>query len=472
MRKSTHLNHSITIIILCSVLIYKINAQDTLWTRRFDLSHQEYAAAVTRDSTDNIVIVGTFQDTAAFISDVLLLKYNQSGNLLWYRLFDTGQIDWGFSVATDCNSNIYVGSYHSDMSMEKPGITKFSSTGETIWSQMYMTLANFLITGICLDSQNNIYACAVGMTGSVSLIAKFDTIGTLLWYRTYRWGNTQTFEDIILDGNGNIYVVGDIDYGPWELLFAKFNSNGDSIWTRRYSENNTMCHGMQLLTDKSDNIVIAGYIGLTNSDALILKYSNSGNLLWRKIINYQTIDRLNRISIDGIDNIFVSGFSGTMWNNCDYLLIKLTPSGETLWTIFHNAGYDDVSAGIVTDRQNNPSITGSSSNGTDYDVLTIKYSGSSGIEMSRNNLFQKEELIRLHSNIISNQQIRLIILKPDKYKILLYDLQGRIVKSVQDGFLNQGSFSFNLGRLSNGIYFLEIKTEKHKHIQKLIINKQ
>jgi hypothetical protein len=476
MRLKTHImkkinlkHYDINIIIFLLVVIILIsNAQDTIWTRRFNIDLDEEAWNVTKDIYDNVIVVGPLQDSVT--SDILLLKYNQNGDLLWSRIFDTGQIDWGFCVATDLVGNIIVGSYHDDLIIEKPGLSKFSPAGDTIWSRMYPQLTNYWITGVCIDGQNNIYACGMSTVNSSALIAKFDTIGNILWYRFYCWGNTQTFSDIILDRNSNIFIVGDLDYGPWVLLLAKFNNNGDSIWTRCYSDNNLMCDGLQLLVDTSGNIVIAGYIGIADSDVLILKYSSSGNLIWNRRINYRTIDRLNRIGIDNFDNIFVSGFSGT-WNNFDYLLIKLTPSGETLWTRFYNAGYDDASAGVVIDGQNNPIITGKSSNGVNYDILTIKYSGSSGIEESNNKIILKDIFIRLYTNIITNWQICLSVLKPTNYMITLYDIQGRRIKTIQDGFLKGDEYSFNLGFISNGIYFLEIKAKNYKHTQKIIITK-
>lgn len=464
------MNYGLIIFSLClDAMISKIDAQDILWTRRFNQGQNEEAGNSASDLYDNVIIVGTSHDT--LISKILLLKYNQNGDLLWHRIYGACQYNWGFCLATDSIGNIIVASYHNDLTIEKPGLTKFSANGETIWSRMYSILANFWITGICLDSQNNIYVCGMRTTNPISLIAKFDTIGNILWYRTYCWGYTQTFKDIILDRYRNIYVVGDLDYGPWVLLLAKFNSNGDTIWTRHYSENNQMCDGGQLLLDTSNNIIIAGYVGSGVSDALILKYSNSGNLIWNRRIDYHSFDWLSRVSIDNYNNIFVSGSSGQSLNNCDYLLIKLSPSGETLWTRFYNAGYDDNSAGVVVDRQNNPIVTGRSSNGADYDVLTIKYSGSSGSEESISKPIPKEISIKLCSNIITNQQISLAVLKPNNYKISVYDIQGRLINIVHDGFIKQGIYFFNLGPISNSIYFLEIKTEKHKQVQKLIINK-
>ena len=442
-----------------------MKAQDTLWTRRFDQMRDEEASDITRDSSDNIISVGFSRDTLD--SDILLLKYNQSGNLLWYRLFNTGQIDWGFCVTTDRNANIYVGSYHSNLSVEKPGITKFSQSGETIWLRMYPQLANFWMTGITLDSLNNIYCCGKGVTSPAAFLMKCDSIGNILWQRFYNWSDGQSFEDIAINNFGEIFVTGSI--GAFALLTAKFNNNGDSIWSRTYSATSD---SRGIILDHQGNVIVAGYVtNWITYDALIVKYSPTGNIIWDKILNYRPIDYLMKVGVDNDNNIFVSGASGITFDTLDYLLIKLSPFGETLWTASYNAGHNDCGTGVVIDRQNNPIITGKSSNGANYDVLTIKYSGSSGIEMPSSNIVQSEEFIRLFSNVIRNHRINLSILKPNSYQIALYDIQGKKIKVLQDGFLKQGEYSYNLSSVVAGIYFLKIKTKDYNETKKILLVK-
>ncbi len=450
-------------------------AQDTLWTRHFDLGRDAYANDIIKDIYGDIIIVGSLMDTTA-TDDILLLKYNHNGDLLWYRLFDNGRNEIGLCVTTDRTGNIIVGGNHyDDYTIEIPGITKFSPTGETIWTRIYPQLANFYIIGIALDTQNNIYGCGGHRFNPIAVIIKCDAGGNLLWQRFYTSVRRPLFYDLKVNVNGEIFISGDTD--PF-LLCAKFNNNGDSVWTRYFSApGGYHCTGgMRMTLDNQGNIVIAGYAtDWSNYDALIIKYSQTGNMVWYRILNYQLMDYLLDIGVDDYNNIFASGSSG-IWDSLDYLLVKLSPSGETLWTRFYNSGYDDISGSVVVDNQNNPIITGSSSNGSNYGVLTIKYCGTTGIEESVIHQSQRRLGIKVKvlSNPCKNRCVLVLNIFPKADALLdIFDTAGRIKKSIKLENIYKRYYRMNLevSDLPAGVYFIRLKQGKEQLTERLVIVK-
>jgi hypothetical protein len=450
------------------VILTNSYAQNILWMKRYDLSQNEYCWRTAKDSSENIISAGYQENIAGTSSDILVLKCNSSGDTLWYRRYDIGQIDWTTGVITDQIGNIIIASF--EVTTEIPGLIKLSPGGDTIWTKMYPAMNHILFTGITLDSQNNIIACGFSTT-NYSDIVKFDTLGNPIWTRTY-YNLDPSFSAIVLDTAENIFLSGVLFYNPScsPLFVAKLNNNGDSIWMQTYTTGRWITDGTKIKIDHAGNIVISGYDGdgYNSYDALIIKYSPTGSMLWNRFLNFHAVDVSAGVDIDTINNIFVAGYSG-MWNSSDYFLVKCSSSGETLWTRFYDGGYDDQSGGVVLDRQGNPIVSGSSSNGTNYDILIIKYSGSSGIEIPSSNIVQSEEFVRLSSNIIRNQQVQLSIIKPSGYQITLYDIQGRKVRVLQDGFLKQGEHFFNLSSITSGIYFLKIKTENYDATKKIVL---
>lgn len=475
----THLLKSISendimlyILIVSSVLMTTMKAQDMLWTRRFDLLQNEYGYCIAKDTSGNICIAGSYQAISGNVSDVLVVKYNSPGDLMWYRQFDTGYIDNGVDISTDKSGNIFVVSVYDDGTTERPGIIKFSPSGETLWSKTYPELANVNLLGIYVDTCSNIYACGIIVYSTNAIIVKCDTNGQILWSRLYNWGIWQGFYKILCDNANNIILSGFLydTSGNSNLLVTKLNNLGDSLWTRRYNPGCQYVGGTQITTDNYENICVAGYAGdgQTFEIGVVVKYTPDGALIWSRNIHYHTYTTPAGVACDTYCNIYVSCYCET-GNINNYCLIKLSPSGETLWTRSYDSGFDDLPGEVVVDRQNNPIITGSSSNGANYDILTIKYSGSSGIEISNNNVIQSEQFVRLFSNVIRNQQIRFSILKPNSYQITLYDIQGRKVKVLQDGFLKQGEHSFNISSLTSSIYFLKIKTKDCDITKKIVL---
>ncbi|MCX8015211.1 MAG: T9SS type A sorting domain-containing protein, partial [candidate division WOR-3 bacterium] len=393
----------------------------------------------------------------------------------WYRLFNTGQQDWGLCVASDLDGNIIVGTYHDDGTTEKPGLIKISSNGDTIWSRMYPQLINYYIRGIMIDSQNNIYGCGHSLYNPIAIMIKCDTNGNLLWRRSYDWSDFMVFSDIVMNNNGEIFVTG--DYGTGALIIVKFNNMGDTIWTRQHSNGAYLATGgMRLALDKQGNIVIAGYAtDWNNYDALIVKYSSTGNMIWNRILNYQLIDYLLGVGVDDYNNIFATGSSG-IWDSLDYLLVKLSPDGETLWTRIFNSGYDDLSGGVVVDNQNNPIITGSSFNGTDYDILTIKYQGTTGIiETSTHQSKRKRIKFKVLSNPVRD---RCVILFNDNLsekdsRLEIFDATGRIKKNIILEKIRKGNYQMNIdvSDLPSRVYFIRLKQGKEQLTERLVIVK-
>src|SRR5205823_5941437 len=74
------------------------------------------------------------------------------------------------------------------------------------------------------------------------------------------------------------------------------------------------------------------------------------------------------MAVDSTGNVLLTGLS---WNgtNYDYVTIKYSGVGTPLWTNLSGG------AAIAVDGSNNVLLTGPSLNGTNYDYATIKYSG-------------------------------------------------------------------------------------------------
>lgn len=473
MKKMTLKSFVLTIIIICSSLIIStINAQDTLWTRRFDQGRNEEAWCMTKDPFDNIITVGPLRDS--FTSDILLLKYNQNGDLLWSRQFDTGQLDWGFCVTSDSAGNIIVGSYHDDLTIEKPGLTKFSSNGETIWSKMYPELAYFWIEGVTLDADGNIYSCGSGTTSAV--IMKCDPSGNILWRRFYNWQNEPCFTEIVIDETGNLFVTGFL--GIQVLFVGKFNNNGDSLWTRRYPASGYSA-GSGLKLDQQRNIIVVGSLLMgNNDDAVIVKYSPTGSMLWNRVFNYHPCDVFYDLCLDSHNNIYCGGSSGLWlgWTNflLDYLIVKLSPTGETLWTRFYNGLYDDAVGGVVTDNQNNPIITGRSYNGANYDILTIKYCGTSGIVENKNEKVGQKIGLKISPRIAKQSfLINYTITRHSSITLDVVDGLGRIRNILTNEQLKPGNYklNYNTSDLPAGVYFVRLKQGSEQIVERAVIVK-
>jgi len=208
-------------------------------------------------------------------------------------------------------------------------------------------------------------------------VSAAESLPRIVWQKFHNHGFDDQGYSIAVEklpqGTGNIYVAGTSYNGRNNDCFLlKYNSSGDTVWTRTYDGGDND-YARDIAVDFSGNIYLAGTSYNKNNDCLILKYNNKGNLLWQRTYDagYNYPESGEGIDIDPEGNIYVAGtsFNG---KNRDYLVMKYTQDGDTIWIRTYDSGNDDYTKDIKTDKEGNVYVTGYSwLNNIDY--LTLKY---------------------------------------------------------------------------------------------------
>ncbi|MBP6333863.1 MAG: T9SS type A sorting domain-containing protein [Bacteroidia bacterium] len=115
------------------ILIIKTNAiGDTLWTRVYGGLGNDDAHSIFKSSDGNYVVGGacaSFSNAESF----LLMKIDTIGNVIWAKVYLSGQFDHAYSAIPTFDFGIaIVGRSHF-----KSLIIKTQSNGDTMWSQLY-----------------------------------------------------------------------------------------------------------------------------------------------------------------------------------------------------------------------------------------------------------------------------------------------------------------------------------------------
>lgn len=490
------MNNSKFYSLLFLILLFTFDlvfAQDTLWIRRLDTGSDEVANGVGCRGNDVVVAGYQYRTT----SDWLVVKCNQQGETLWTRTFDTGLDDYASDASFDYEHNVFVtgytfsykkensfnrrcGYFHINLnSLSKFTDTKdqtlnaitikYDSTGEIKWQRIE---ENKLGIGIATDSLGNCYVSGVHFTGYDFdfWLAEYDSSGETLWTRTLNFSLLDVGYRIAVDLNGNIIMAGYSGDGYInDFLTIKFTPNGDTLWTRRFDLNSDD-EGIGITNDQENNVIVAGYTGdTTNYDYLVLKYDSSGNIIWSRIFDQSKTDMALGVACDVNDNIFVTGISGYS-PYYDYLTVKYDSAGNILWTATYDYGNDDQAADVTCDANGNPIIVGGSM-ASNYDFLTIKYRGVTGMEESKRVNPEFHNTLRV-SSIAGQKSFIFYAPSSGYFKIKLYNSSGILEKEIFRGFLSQGSHDFSLTGLASGVHFIKIKSPDSKiSIHKLILVK-
>ena len=233
-------------------------------------------------------------------------------------------------------------------------LTSFAQVSP-VWIQRYNSqgIIDDESKDMTMDSLGNIYI--TGYSGGVTT-AKYDNNGQLIWhnYIDYLYFHPS---HVKVGKTGNTYVTAYLDWiGDWILI--KYNNNGDSLWTRDYSQGYSDGRDpISIFLDENENCFLSGST-LENKLGLI-KYDSSGNLKMEKTYEFQNASGGNSMVFDGNKNFYIAGWAFT--SNpfvSNALIVKIDTSGNLKWSNIYNPNtYITLNAiKIVCDKQNNVEV--------------------------------------------------------------------------------------------------------------------
>ena len=296
-----------------------------LWAKKEDGSSFSGGRDMTTDGSGNILVTGTFSDTATFGAgevhetiitsngkyDIYVAKYMPNASLLWVKKAGGPVYDFCRGIAVDDSGNIMVTGYFEETMTFGAG-----ETNETILTS---------------PGHEDIF------------VAKYDPDGNLLWVKNPGGPSMEKGHDIAVDGADNLLVTG---------TFKKTATFGGG------EANETI------------------YTSTGRFDIFVAKYAPSGDLLWVKKAGGTKEDIPTAIATDGSGNIIVTGyFEGTVTfgagetnetvlisdGEMDFFVIKYAPVGKLLWAKKIEEGInwsDGFPSAVATDSYSNILLTG------------------------------------------------------------------------------------------------------------------
>ena len=351
-------------------------AQTVEWTTTYE--GLDWLYGLVADESENVYVLGSTLNVYGNV-DYLVFKLDRDGVIQWTRSWnaDDGWL-WSSDIAVDAAGNVHVAGYSSFNPTQDYFTVKYDTNGTLEWTAEYASAddAAEIATAIALDDAGNVFVTGYSLNGSNAdpTTVKYDSDGVEQWARRYDGGDTVSFwgADIATDSAGNAYVAGNSDYDAGILL--KYASDGtqfllDSIPDARF---------LQLAVEPSGALVVAGSIsGADDTDSLVVRYEADGSQDWFAV--YDGPDGLTdlyvSVALDAAGNIVLAGMTETTLNGEDVLAASYTASGahRFVGTTFDQSDSDDRSRAVGIDHWGNTYVTGDSSNGSDFDVVTIKY---------------------------------------------------------------------------------------------------
>ncbi len=298
---------------------------------------------------------------------ISLLVKSQAPDWTWTKIIGGNNDDRPTKVTVDNNGDCILGWY-------------FFSDSITIGNELYYS------DGYC----------------DIILI-KFDSSGSILWSKSFHSNRYEFIEDISVDTNNNIYIVGTFNGDSllldsvtlvnsstlhrFDSFVAKLSPDGNIICSSSFGgEGNERAYN--IVVDEFGNYYIGGNFANGNlhiedtvilasqsntEDFFLLKFNSINELAWVKRSSYGNHqNRLNGMCFSSDNYIYLSGifFSDSIqfdtcqinaFNDGGFFLVKYDTNGNIIFA--NNYGYYDeytsTTGSIVSDNNNNIIMSGS-----------------------------------------------------------------------------------------------------------------
>lgn len=475
-------------IVFLSIMFLGLNGYaaipDTAWVRYFN-SPENGTDRAMDCVVDNL---GHFYVTGNTEYDIYqygyLIKYDaDSGDTIWTRRYE----GFGNSCAIDTSGHLYVvGKYYNGADRNLSVIKFDADSGDTLWIRTYVCQAEESAEGkgCALDDSGNLY-----VVGNVSgdmyedcITIKYDAgTGDTIWTRRYRNLNTvyrfNYASSCAVDPAGYLYVAGAScnDGGNDDCLLLKYDPlTGDSLWVSKYigpDDKEDIFYDCTI-TGVGDIYATGKTEGENAADLLLIKYDAvTGDTVWMRRLDGEAHgeDYGRSCVVDNSNNLYIAG--GTFFDI--WTLRYNANTGDTVWTsrFSSTSGVSDFGAGCATDAAGNIYVAGYSGN----DIVSIKYAaGVVGVSMKPETIAGSGKLNM--SNIFPNPSKGMVAINYQtsglsKIRLGIYDITGKLVKVVDVGRQQDGNHQLvcDFNAMANGIYFCRLDNGFTTVTKKLIL---
>ena len=392
------------------------------WSALLGSSADDKATGVSVDAGSNVYVVGSSAgnfDSKSNLGreDMFLVKYNTaSGEKQWSALLGTANLDYATGVSVDAGSNVYVAGYsagnfdnNSNVRYTDMLLVKYNATGDKQWSALLGTANLDYATGVSVDTNGNVYV--VGHSGGNFdnksnsgdydiFLVKYNSAGDKQWSALFGTAAADEAAGVSIDASGNVYVVGSSagnfdgksNAGSQDMFLVKYNSMGGKQWSVLLGTAAAdKATGVSI--DTSGNVYVAGYSagnfdGKSNAglyDMFLVKYNSTGNKQWSALLGTANWDEATGVSVDASGNVYVAGYSAGNFDsksnagNFDMFVVKYNTTGDKQWSALFGTAVADKAAGVSVDVSDNVYVAGYStgsfdgkSNSGDADMFVVK----------------------------------------------------------------------------------------------------
>lgn len=336
----------LNLLIAVGMVLLLVTPAQSQFVKTLGGSSNDYGFGVAQASDGGFVVTGRTGSFGAGHYDVLIAKFDASGNLLWMKTLGGTNRDDGWSVIEASDGALVVAGYTESFDAGNGYflIAKLDSSGNHLWTRTLGGTEGEHAFSVIGTSDGGLvvggYTYSFGAGGLDCLLAKFDSSGNHLWTKALGGTDADDCYSVIEASDGGLVVTGStwsFGAGMWDILIAKFDAAGGHLWTRTLG-GKPLDIGYSVIQVSDGGLVVTGEVQIIettpfHNDLILAKFDSAGNHLWTRTLGGTSDDRGYSATEASDGGLVVTGQTNSFGTGSwDFLLAKFDSAGNHLWT--------------------------------------------------------------------------------------------------------------------------------------------
>lgn len=363
-----------------------------------------YSITVLNDST--VLMFGYAESGTQGGYDFCLQKTDYDGNLLWRKFLGTtgNDIGLGMSITAD-NCLLLSGTTDSSAAgnLEDVLLIKCDTSGNVLWRKVYPALGTQACPGVSLRSDGGFLLAgyAIDIFGTNDhLLINIDSAGSVIWQRNYGGSDNDYAHRVLPLPDGRFLLSGDTKSqgaGLYDSNLLMLSDSGDVVWDSAYGD--ALENGCQGVFEGADQ---AFYIfGETQIfpqspfDAFITRVDSNGYSSWSSHFGGTGTEAIFDMIPDAAGTFTGCGYSNSVSNGqqpVNLAVFRTDISGNYLWT--HEFGSPGIDIGFdIVVAPGGGYFVGGRTTGTDDDMYLLRLDANGLTDLNELDDHKKEAVL-------------------------------------------------------------------------------
>lgn len=207
------------------------------------------------------LISGYYTDLTSF-NKPFIAKTDQQGKMKWISVRDTGTAQTNGFISIEAMNSDFISAVIINDSLYgyyKILIQRTDSAGTLIWTKTLGSQERYLFGNMIPTSDNGFYLC--GTKNGHTFYSKIDSTGLVVWSRllsdSLNYGTSMS-----LLNDGSFLFLGKMVDSVLKCFLTKVDTSGNVLWYQTYSHP-TACWGNKVIERSNGNLIIVGTIDYT-----------------------------------------------------------------------------------------------------------------------------------------------------------------------------------------------------------------